>query len=446
MFMTPSAACLRRRTRRDAMVEAILFDHVHKRFLLQHDRPRSIKEAAFNWVRGQWHTPAQELWALRDVSFSVQEGEALGIIGPNGSGKSTVLKLISRILEPTRGRIEVQGKVAALLELGAGFHPDLTGRENIYLNGAILGLSRQQMEQRLEEIIEFAELGHFIDSPIRHYSSGMRMRLGFSIATHVDADILLIDEILAVGDEVFRRKCLDRIQDFRRAGRTIVFVSHSLQAVTQLCDRAIWLEKGRIKVQGPALTVADQYLEAANLQNKARLEAEAARKKTQKPVKRKEPPQQGEAAPRRQRWGSYEAEIVKVEILDGNGRPRQVFDTGETMIVRLHYKAHQRIERPVFGIGIHRSDGVHITGPNTKFSDYEIPYLEGSGMVEYVIPSLPMLAGQYELSSSLYDYSCTHPYDYHNRAYTFQVQPKSVKEKWGAFHIPCKWRHIPDGT
>jgi len=187
-------------------------------------------------------------------------------------------------------------------------------------------------------------------------------------------------------------------------------------------------------------------LKAANLRERARLEAEAARKKTQKPVKRKEPPQQGEAAPRRQRWGSYEAEIVKVEILDGNGRPRQVFDTGEAMIVRLHYRAHQRIERPVFGIAIHRSDGVHITGPNTRFSEYDIPYLEGSGVVEYVIPSLPMLAGQYELSCSLYDYDFTYRYDYHERAYTFRIQPGSVKEKYGAFRIPCEWRYIPDGA
>jgi ABC-type polysaccharide/polyol phosphate transport system ATPase subunit len=428
---------------------AVLFDHVHKRFLLQHDRPRSIKEAAFNWIRGQWQNPHQELWALRDVNFRVQEGEALGIIGPNGSGKSTVLKLIARILEPTRGQIKVWGKVAALLELGAGFHPDLTGRENIYLNGAILGLSQREMALRFEEVAEFTELDHFLDSPIRHYSSGMRLRLGFSIATHVDADILLIDEILAVGDEVFRRKCLDRIHSFRREGKTIVFVSHSLQSVTQLCDRVIWIEEGEIQAQGTALTVADQYLEAANLRNKARLESEGARRKAQGPKgqveeQKREPSKQAPTPPRKRRWGSYEAEIVRVEILDDNGKPRQVFDTGETMIVRLHYQAHQRIERPVFGIGIHRSNGVHITGPNTKFSEYDIECLEGSGTVEYVILSVPMLAGQYELSSSLYDYSCTHPYDYHDREYTFQVQPKSVKEQWGVFNIPCKWRHRPD--
>jgi ABC-type polysaccharide/polyol phosphate transport system ATPase subunit len=375
----------------------------------------------------------------------------LGIIGPNGSGKSTTLKLTGRILEPTRGQIRVEGKVAALLELGAGFHPDLTGRENVYLSGAIRGLSQRQMEQRFEEIVEFAELGQFIDSPIRHYSSGMTLRLGFSIAIHVDADILLIDEILAVGDEVFRRKCLDRIHSFRREGKTIVFVSHSLQSVTQLCDRAIWMEEGEIRAQGIALAVADQYLEAANVRNKARLESEAARRKTQSPrgqveEQKKEPSKQAPGRSRKRRWGSYEAEIVRVEILDDSRQPRQVFDTGETMIVRLHYQAHQRIERPVFGIGIHRSDGVHITGPNTKFSEYDIECVEGSGTVEYVILSLPMLAGQYELSSSLYDFSCTHPYDYHDREYVFQIQPKSVKEQWGVFNIPCKWRHRPDGA
>ena len=436
---------------------SVLFEHIYKRFQLHHDRPRSIKEAAVNWMRGQWSVPDQELWALRDVSFSVQEGESLGLIGPNGSGKSTALKLISRILEPTKGQVKVRGRVAALLELGAGFHPDLTGRENIYLNGAILGLSQQQMEQRFEEIVEFTELDHFIDSPIRHYSSGMKMRLGFSVATHVDADVLLIDEILAVGDEVFRRKCLDHIRSFRQAGKTIVFVSHSLEAVTQLCDRAIWLEEGGIRAQGSALEVADRYLAASNLRNKTRLEAEVARRTAHVPVKNVnvhadwgnrtgELPDQKQVSRRRQRWGSYEAEIVKVEILDSDGHPRQVFDTGETMIVRLHYQTHQPIERPVFGIGIHRSDGIHVSGPNTKFSEYDIECLEGSGVMEYVIPSLPMLAGQYELSSSLYDYSCTHPYDYHNRAYIFQIQPKSVKEKWGAFHIPCEWKHTPNGT
>jgi hypothetical protein len=161
---------------------------------------------------------------------------------------------------------------------------------------------------------------------------------------------------------------------------------------------------------------------------------------------KKEPSKQAPGRSRKRRWGSYEAEIVRVEILDDSRQPRQVFDTGETMIVRLHYQAHQRIERPVFGIGIHRSDGVHITGPNTKFSEYDIECVEGSGTVEYVILSLPMLAGQYELSSSLYDFSCTHPYDYHDREYVFQIQPKSVKEQWGVFNIPCKWRHRPDGA
>ena len=413
------------------MATAILMRDVSKKFILHRDRPRSIQETFLNLLRLRGNGRREEFWALRDISFTVEQGEAVGIIGPNGSGKSTLLKLIARILEPTMGHIAVNGRISALLELGAGFHPDLTGRENIFLSGSILGLSRRDVEHRLDSIIEFADIGSFIDIPVRHYSSGMFMRLGFAIAINVEPDILLIDEILAVGDEAFQRKCLDKIGAFKRSGHTILFVSHDLDAVRFLCDWALWIEKGIIRAQGETKAVVDSYLQEANIAEKKRLDrSEGAVVEVS-------------SVPATKRWGSYDVEITQVEFTNGSGKRTTVFRTGETMVVRIHYHAHQRIENVVFGVGIHRSDGFHISGPNTKFADYPIHSIEGKGVMEFVIPSLPLLAGEYEFSCSIYDESCTHPYDHHDRAYVFKIRPGAVKEKYGCFYIPCQWQLLP---
>jgi ABC-type polysaccharide/polyol phosphate transport system ATPase subunit len=229
-------------------MEAIQFDHVSKKFILHRERPRSLQELAVNLFRRN-NNSHEEFWALQDVSFTVEQGETLGLIGPNGAGKSTALKLISRIIEPTSGQIEVNGQVGALLELGAGFHPDLTGRENIYLNGSILGLSRAQIRRKLDAIIAFAELERFIDVPVKHYSSGMYVRLGFSVAVHTDPEVLLVDEVLAVGDQNFQHKCLERIMEMQRQGITICFVSHGLGEVRRLCSRAVWLDDGMVQAR-----------------------------------------------------------------------------------------------------------------------------------------------------------------------------------------------------
>jgi len=238
---------------------AIQFENVSKRFILHHARPRSFQELV---IGALWRSRSrEELWALKDVSFEVERGEMVGIIGPNGSGKSTVLKLITRILEPTSGRVTVEGKVSALIELGAGFHPDLTGRENVYLNGSILGLSQQEMDARFKDIVAFAELERFVDMPLKIYSSGMYMRLGFAIAINVEPDILLIDEVLAVGDESFQKRCLAKIEEFKQQGKTMVFVSHALETVRKLCDQAIWLEEGEIQSRGNPDKVIYDYLD-----------------------------------------------------------------------------------------------------------------------------------------------------------------------------------------
>ena len=227
----------------------VVFENVSKRYILRHERARSFQEAIVDAFRRR-DRRREEFWALRDVSFEVQPGESVGVIGANGSGKSTTLKLIARIIEPTGGRVTVQGRVGALLELGTGFHPELTGRENIFLSGSILGLSHAQVRRRLDSIIGFADIGQFIDVPVRLYSSGMFVRLGFSVAVHMDTNLLLIDEVLAVGDAAFQRRCLDMLETLQREGRTLVVVSHDLNAIWQMCNRVIVFEKGRIQAQG----------------------------------------------------------------------------------------------------------------------------------------------------------------------------------------------------
>src|SRR4029453_3196324 len=244
------------------MSRMIEFDKVSKRFTLHHDRRDSIQERVAGLFRPR--ARGEVFWALRDVSFTIGQGESLGLVGDNGAGKSTALKLMTRIREPTSGTVRMRGRVAALLELGSGFHPDLSGRENVVLNGSLMGFSRRAMQDRLEEIVEFAEIGDFIDMEVKHYSSGMYTRLAFAVATAVDPDILITDEVLAVGDEAFQRKCMERIYRFRRLGKTIIFVSHALQTVRLLCDQAVWLDRGVARAVGPAGEVIDAYLADIN--------------------------------------------------------------------------------------------------------------------------------------------------------------------------------------
>jgi ABC-type polysaccharide/polyol phosphate transport system ATPase subunit len=400
---------------------AIRFDHVAKRFTLHRERPRSFQELFLNLLHLRRSSLKEEYWALRDVSFEVEPGEMVGIIGANGAGKSTALKLISRIIEPTSGQIEVNGQIRALLELGAGFHPELTGRENIYLNGSILGLSRADIRQKLDEIVAFAELEHFIDVQVKHYSSGMYMRLGFSVAVHTDPEILLVDEALAVGDLAFQRKCLKRINQLHSDGTTIVFVSHDLDAVRNLCERTFWLEAGKVQRAGPTEQVANEYLETVFHRKQRKVS--------------KDRPSETE------RWGTFGIEVVDVQFLDTEGQAKTVFRTGEPFVARIHYHAHEPVERPVFGIAIYRDDGVHVNGPNTKFAEYHIDRVEGKGTVDYVVDSFPLLMGTYFLSAVIYDYSCVEPFDHQHKAYTFTVVPGACPERYGLVHMLARWEH-----
>jgi ABC-type polysaccharide/polyol phosphate transport system ATPase subunit len=449
----------------------VRFDRVSKRFTLHRERSRSFQELFLGLIHRQRRPTKEEFWALQDVSLDVGEGEMVGIVGPNGAGKSTILKLISRIIEPTSGTIEVNGRVGALLELGTGFHPDLTGRENVYLNGSVVGLGRREIDRLMDEIIGFSEMERFIDVPVKHYSSGMFMRLGFSVAVHIRPNILLVDEVLAVGDHAFQLRCLDRIQEMKRRGVTILLVTHDTDQVHELCDRAVWLDGGRIRAQGVVDYVLEAYLTEARAADaqalirsetairdsgpdkwsgtapySAKLDMESratADEAAPDKVSGEAPggaPSDGPSGTSR-RWGTREGEIVNVQLVDGCGREQRSFKTGDPFVVRIHYLAHQRIERPHFGIGLDSANGLHISGPNTNFSGFDIEAIEGAGSIEYVIDRLPLLAGSYLLSTSLYDYDGLYAYDHHHQAYGFRVyQDETRQERYGTVVIPSHWR------
>jgi len=409
----------------------VRFDQVSKQFTLHLERPRSFQELFLKVIRLKRDPSKEKYWALRDVNFNVEPGEMLGIIGDNGAGKSTLLKLISRIIEPSSGQITVNGRVSALLELGAGFHPDLTGRENIYLNGSILGFSKAETSEIFDDILEFSEMERFIDVPVKHYSSGMYMRLGFSIAIHVQPDILLVDEVLAVGDQAFQLRCLDKINEMQRRGTTIILVTHNLDMVRNLCNRVIWLDGSKIGAQGAVGHVLEQYI--------ARV-----RSTDRRSLRDAEEGMQDDSS---WRWGSRrEAEIVRVQLLDDQGQSRRSFKTDEPFVVRMYFDARQRIVNPQFGLALYHANGFHISGPNSVFSGVEIEAIEGEGFMDYVIPNLPLLEGTYLASVCLYDYDGIHAYDYHHQAYTFRVRANSaIQERYGSFLIPSSWRMGPTG-
>ena len=447
--------------------KVIKFSNVSKRFTLHHERARSFQDIIVSLFglrtlsrRGvALPRPAREVfWALRDVNFGIYAGEAIGIIGENGSGKSTTLKLISRILEPTSGSVSVKGKVSALLELGTGFHPELTGRENIFLNGSLLGIPRKEMVERYQAIVDFAELHEFIDTPIKHYSSGMVMRLGFAVAINVDPDILLTDEVLAVGDEAFQRKCLDHIAALRRRGVTIVFVSHALDAVRSLCQRAIWLDHGRVVADGPATEVIDQYLAFENEKDveRRRQSQTTLPEKTREHVENDDEPtlEQPATSPRHSgsdRPGSRgsvgRAEITGVRFLDKDENEQQAFQTGQPLTIRISYEARERIVNPVFGLALYTQAGVHLNGPNTRFAGLEIPVIEGKGYVDYSIQELPLLSGIYDVTVAVTGAEIGDVLDHQHRAYSFHVQPTpGLAERWGLLNVPASWSFHPDDT
>jgi lipopolysaccharide transport system ATP-binding protein len=406
-------------------MSVVRFQNVSKRFVIHHERHRSFQDLLVRGLRR--HGADEDFWALRDISFEAEPGASLGVIGANGSGKSTLLKLATRILRPTSGRVAVDGRVSALLELGAGFHPELTGRENVFLNASILGMRRGEVESRYDNIVRFAGLEKFIDIPVKHYSSGMYARLGFAVAINVDPDVLLIDEVLSVGDEAFQERCQDAIYRLHRSGKTLLLVSHDVSSVANMCTEALWLDRGVVRAHGAPRAVIADYLAAA------RALADEQREVTEGLL-----PESSGPLDLPDRWGSGEAEIVGVELRSGGHAPGFV-RSGEPLVVEVRFLAHQRIDVPVFGLGLTTADGVHLSGPNTRTSGCQLPWIEGRGAVRYVVDELPLMPGRYLVSASIYDQACAHPYDYHDRRYELTVGPGDSEERYGLVRLHARW-------
>lgn len=395
---------------------AIHVDDVSKLYrLYPGQRARMIEWLTFG--KRQYHYP---FWALKDVSLRLPKGKALGIIGPNGSGKSTLLKLIAGTSSPTKGSVNVNGSVAALLELGAGFHGEFSGRQNIRMNAQIFGLTEEQIDERMDDIIEFAELDRFIDMPVKTYSSGMYARLGFAVASHLDPDVLIVDEALSVGDNYFQRKSLDRIIYFREQGKTILFVSHILPVVQRFCDEVIWLQDGVVKSQGPANKVIKEYDMWSLRRQEKELGSRISGRKLSSEKKQ-------EYKVLDESWGSGEARIIKVEMLSEDGESKWHFEKHEKNItIRMHYFAFDRIEEPIYGINFHRIDGIYIFGTaNHHIEPAKLPPMEGYGYVDYKIDRLYLHKGSYFLSCGVYAEPdipyWLNPLDWHNQKYEFSV-------------------------
>ena len=381
-------------------------------------------------------TPGETFTALDSVSFEVARGSTIGVIGENGSGKSTLLKLVAGITKPSRGSLTVHGRVSALIELGAGFHPEISGRENVMINGIMLGLTRREVENRFDEIVAFAELEDFIDAPVKNYSSGMYMRLGFAVAIHVEPDILLIDEVLAVGDEAFTRKCLDKIAEFHRRGRTIVFVTHSLGLVEKMCDDVVWLCNGKVAGHGDPRRVVDAYLTYVAGGEDARLLAGQESAAAQALPERSAAEEAASGRYQAGRWGSRDVEITAVRLLDANGKDRRVFAPGEAVTIALSVRAAQPVTDFVFGIGLFSSDGVNIYATNTSIEEIEPRRFEGEGEVRLVLEELRLVEGTYLLDVATHRDDGT-PYDYHRGLYSFRV--KSRLADTGLYRPAHRW-------
>jgi ABC-type polysaccharide/polyol phosphate transport system ATPase subunit len=397
---------------------------VYRRFLHQ-KQFRTLKSALLTGSLLSELRPEETFAALEGVSFEVAQGTTFGVIGENGSGKSTLLKLMAGITKPTRGTLTVEGRISALIELGAGFHPEISGRENVMINGIMLGLTRRQVAERFDDIVDFAELREFIDAPVKTYSSGMYARLGFAVAIHVDPDVLLIDEVLAVGDEAFTRKCLDKIAEFRRRGKTILIVTHSLGLVEKMCDDVLWLRHGHMADRGDPKRVVDAYLtyvaggEETHLAAGHGQSAEPAGA----PLPSATPGATAGHGYQQGRWGGREVEIAAVRLVDAHGRERHVYTPGETVTVTLEVRAAAPVEDFVFGLGLFSAEGVQIYGTNTDLEDWTPRRLAGDAEVSLVLEDLRLTEGTYLLDVAAHRKDGT-PYDYHRGLYSFRVKSR----------------------
>lgn len=394
--------------------DAIVIKDVQKKFRVFYDKGQSFKEILLFKNRSHY----EERTVLNGISLTVKKGEAIGLVGHNGCGKSTLLKLMTRILYPDNGSISINGRVSSLIELGAGFHPDMSGRENIYTNAAIFGLTKKEIDKRLNDIISFSELEEFIDNPVRTYSSGMYMRLAFSVAINVDADVLLIDEILAVGDANFQAKCFNRLQEIKASGTTIVIVSHALAQIEQICDRTVWINDGKICAEGAPRDIHPVYLE---FMGKNMRDTESANL----------------IASNNTRWGNQNIKIKEVKVLDDEGNDGKAIATGSRVTFTIDYEMVKKTENVVFGIAIYRVDGIHCYGVNTMIDGLPAITVDSDGSYSITIDKLQLLPGEYILDVSIENTDAV-PVDYYKNARRF-VTFSPVSDA-GCFRLEHTWK------
>lgn len=407
---------------------AIDVNNITKKFKIYYDKGSQLKEKLLFKKRNRY----EEREVLRGISFQVKKGEAVGLIGHNGCGKSTTLKLLTRIMYPDSGSIIMNGRVSSLIELGAGFHPDMSGRENIYTNAAIFGLTKKEIDRRLDDIISFSELEEFIDNPVRTYSSGMYMRLAFSVAINVDADILLIDEILGVGDANFQAKCFNKLREIKASGTTIVIVSHSLGQIEQICERSIWIHEGLIRAEGPPKEIDLEYLEymGMKLQENTAKELERRAEKESAETNREQLPEAQESdggtaaaeenGESKKRWGNGKARITSVKAFAENGREQRIFRTGDSISLKISYSVREKVTDAVFGIGIFNRDGVQCYGTNTRIDKLDPFSLEKNGCAELVLDEINLLPGEYLIDIAI-ESGDGIPVDYFREAYKIEM-------------------------
>lgn len=380
---------------------AVRVEHVTKSFRVYSERNKSLKGAVLSGGRSKY----EDFLALDDVSLEIPKGTTFGLLGHNGSGKSTLLKTIARILAPDKGKITVDGRLAAMLEVGSGFHPNLTGRENVYLNGAILGMSKREIDSKFDSIVDFSGVERFIDQPVKNYSSGMYVRLGFAVSIHVEPEILLVDEVLAVGDMQFQEKCLDKFAELKNSGRTVIVVSHGLEQMRHFCDEAAWLRNGRLVDVGSAIEIVDAYANAEH--SVRRVESGGVR------------------------FGTGEAIVTKIEWLV-DGVDTRTSRTGDAVTIRVHYRADSEIQRPTFGVSLDTRDGVFVWGHHSLDAGYVVESIrKGEGSIDIAIPSLPVRPNSFDVSASIQDATASHVYDALQKAIRVDVLPGNPFESGG---------------
>ncbi len=396
---------------------AIEVRNIKKAFKVYYDKGNQLKERLLFRNRNRY----EKREVLKGISFEVKKGEAIGLIGKNGCGKSTTLKLLTRIIYPDEGSIEIKGRVSSLIELGAGFHPDMTGRENIYTNAAIFGLNHREIDRRLEDIIHFSELEEFIDNPVRTYSSGMYMRLAFSVAINVDADVLLIDEILAVGDVNFQQKCFEKLKEIKAKGTTIVIVSHSLSQIEQICERSIWIENGKIKESGVPKFVHEKYLASMQQDRMERIESENSMKEKEQQHESTTLPLPGFCEKNAVRMGNQKVEFVNVRVLNEQGEEKRTFYSGDKIAIEFTYKNTREDLMGNFGIGIYRDDGLYCYGTNADIEFDRLIRLNKEGVIRIELPKVSLLNGKYVLNVAIHSKDSLEIYDDIRNVIAFQI-------------------------